>query len=815
MINSSAAFDTSVNANTRTFSARILLNGAEVECDIMKWSATKGACAGQTFSIGSVYSYTANIVVANLAATLENKDIVLEIGVKTGDNQFDYITYGTYTVIKARGTKYATELECVGFIASKLTGSYPARADTTLFSVIETLQEASGLTIHVDPALVNGEVFLLELANQTDAILTDQNDALIITENSNNWVTKAELAQNISGRPLREALGVAAFLLGGFAAEDNEGNIVIKKYSTAEPVLTVSPDRCLGPPVFSEDLFSLSGVKVVADPNYYTLTQDTTVIAGKTYYRQSDGIYIEVDTPEGNPEEQGWYEMIELAYTSGSPIRQVYESTYMSSGIFPHFVENILGYSFMPAVITMSLGDPRLEPWDCILADNVADPEEVYYLVPCHVLESTFDGGFASVITSIGESESEEEVKGPVAEEIERVSNSLPVIDRKATSALSLAADTNQYFWFVGKGLDTGAHITEVPRDVFLADPENGGGNLLARSNGVSIRNGLEELASFSTAGVALKDAGQEVAVFKKDGSVIGSKTGFQTKVSSSGFGLTHGSGAQADIYFGVWGSESSLFIENNSDDDPDIILRAGASAYTQCEIGMYNREADPEYTAIDVVASGLISLHTMHEEIYADSNGFWMRAYSANAARLQVGLAEDTPSIWLGVGSGGVNHGVYSASDNTWLVYLNGDSNAVIPRAGQNTVSSAANLNVTSGGLLRRYASSSRRYKKGITDINTESLNPQNLYGVRVVQFKYKKDYLAEDDIRYDTYIPGFIAEELEEAYPIAVDYENGQAEDWNARYIIPGMLKLIQEQNDRIAKLEASNERKITADL
>lgn len=70
-----------------------------------------------------------------------------------------------------------------------------------------------------------------------------------------------------------------------------------------------------------------------------------------------------------------------------------------------------------------------------------------------------------------------------------------------ATNALSIAGNTNQYFWFAGTGTDTGAHITEIPREEFLADPSNGGGNLLARSNGIAARNGLTELATFGANG--------------------------------------------------------------------------------------------------------------------------------------------------------------------------------------------------------------------------------------------------------------------------------------------------------------------------
>lgn len=61
-----------------------------------------------------------------------------------------------------------------------------------------------------------------------------------------------------------------------------------------------------------------------------------------------------------------------------------------------------------------------------------------------------------------------------------------------------IAGNTAQHFWMTEEGTDTGAHITEVTQEEFLADPTNGGGNLLARSNGIAVRDGLTDLATFS-----------------------------------------------------------------------------------------------------------------------------------------------------------------------------------------------------------------------------------------------------------------------------------------------------------------------------
>lgn len=73
-----------------------------------------------------------------------------------------------------------------------------------------------------------------------------------------------------------------------------------------------------------------------------------------------------------------------------------------------------------------------------------------------------------------------------------------------AEQAQKIAGNTNQYFWHTQEGTDTGAHITEIPQEEFLADPNNGGGNLLARSNGIAARDGLTELAQFGANGATI-----------------------------------------------------------------------------------------------------------------------------------------------------------------------------------------------------------------------------------------------------------------------------------------------------------------------
>lgn len=125
-------------------------------------------------------------------------------------------------------------------------------------------------------------------------------------------------------------------------------------------------------------------------------------------------------------------------------------------------------------------------------------------------------------------------------------------------------------------------------------------------------------------------------------------------------------------------------------------------------------------------------------------------------------------------------------------------------------TSSAAANVRCQDGtnGWLATSATSSKRYKHAITDITDEKLNPQRLYDLQVRQFVYNDDYLDENDQRYGMTVCGFIAEEVEEKYPVACEYnDDNMPENWDIRYIVPPMLKLIQQQHEEIEKIKSDN--------
>ena len=124
-------------------------------------------------------------------------------------------------------------------------------------------------------------------------------------------------------------------------------------------------------------------------------------------------------------------------------------------------------------------------------------------------------------------------------------------------------------------------------------------------------------------------------------------------------------------------------------------------------------------------------------------------------------------------------------------------------------TVSYATNMFVGNTGIYTRTTkTSSKTVKHDIKPVENSDLDPKKLYEARVVQFKYNQEdvKLDEGDCRYGKDLIGFIIEDLDEKYPIAVDRPSDNVKEWtwNEQYMIPAMLKLIQDQKKEITCLE-----------
>ena len=138
-----------------------------------------------------------------------------------------------------------------------------------------------------------------------------------------------------------------------------------------------------------------------------------------------------------------------------------------------------------------------------------------------------------------------------------------------AIEAKSIADNTNQYFWNEETGTDTGAHITEVPQDEWndsTSPNYHSGGNLLARSNGIAIRDGMQELAVLEQAGLMVKTNDSN------DNEVVIANLGFGDGNVGASSGLE-----QSPYYtFGTRKTSTTEYSNSRTYDVGDVVLYDG-----------------------------------------------------------------------------------------------------------------------------------------------------------------------------------------------------------------------------------------------
>ena len=166
-------------------------------------------------------------------------------------------------------------------------------------------------------------------------------------------------------------------------------------------------------------------------------------------------------------------------------------------------------------------------------------------------------------------------------------------------------------------------------------------------------------------------------------------------------------------------------------------------------------------------------------------------------------------PNAYVSAGDARIAYssGIYVQVSSTGVV-MNGNVYTLDAFYNQDasTSANAANTRMDTDGRTRRSTASSARFKEEIVSLSTVAdLDPSKLLDLPIRAFKFKSDYLDATDNRSGVLVPGLIAEEVAEHYPIAADRGNdGVVENWNERFVIPGMLALIQDLHARVETLE-----------
>lgn len=160
--------------------------------------------------------------------------------------------------------------------------------------------------------------------------------------------------------------------------------------------------------------------------------------------------------------------------------------------------------------------------------------------------------------------------------------------------------------------------------------------------------------------------------------------------------------------------------------------------------------------------------------------------------------------------------------NSNVFGISNDGQERMYFVGAYNRTYTSNVEVVITSAGTFGRYASSSRKYKTDIISIEENLkkqrpmtmmvddeiepiINPDGLYEIPVMQYKYIDGYLAHDDKKIDKDIIGIMAEDVAKYYPTATIYDDdGNPEAWQKEPILVGMLYLLQKQKKEIDNLK-----------
>lgn len=230
MIETSALFSQKVAESSRQFRARLLDGDKVISGDIRSVRIHKGACGESVFSPGSVFSSYIEVAIDGCEDILQDKELMLQIGLVLDEETVEYVDMGYYTVTKPTKSAHQLTFTAHGRIAAKLYAK-PTWVETPrnpkFRTAADKITEASGVPV-------------------------------IFKDFEPNFVVPAI----ISGMTSYEVLQVITFALGAFATEDNAGNIVISKFTT-DNQQEFDSDATIFPSTFNEYDFTITGVKIV------------------------------------------------------------------------------------------------------------------------------------------------------------------------------------------------------------------------------------------------------------------------------------------------------------------------------------------------------------------------------------------------------------------------------------------------------------------------------------------------------------------------------------------------------------------------
>lgn len=491
-----------------------------------------------------------------------------------------------------------------------------------------------------------------------------------------------------------------------------------------------------------------------------------------------------------------------ISGTDDNPIESGYGKAinffnpYMTQPILDTIASEILPFTYLAAEVTHR-GNPAWEVGDIIRVESGEG-----YNIPVMSQTMEFGTKLSTVMKSYGASD-EEESSTRVVPDIKEVQRQLPEI-KQALSEIneSLLSGDAGYMEFIMETIDgierlSGFRIMDTP---VLTDTTKG---WQANKNGIGWSS--DGFKSISKLGLDMAN-GRIYADQIAAGAIITNsfKIGDAMSFDGTTGEITFGSKVKMS-----WESiEDQPPIPSNLSDlnnDEGFIDSSAATQITNSAISTATIRANQIEAGSFTMTGGSINI---------TASGLYDNRISLSYGSREVNICP--ANITLGdteIYSDSVNCGdSILQSDGVYNLNGRGEFGKVFLHSPSSGTGSANVRRVSNTYQLCLVDDGSRRnLKKDIKPIENPELDPRRLYDVEVVQFKYRTEYLDnENDCRYNRDLVGFIVDDMIDIYPVAVDLnESGEIETWNERYLIPPMLALIQQQKKEIDELREKIER------
>lgn len=285
--------------------------------------------------------------------------------------------------------------------------------------------------------------------------------------------TTQVITASMNGLTTYQAIQVLTSVIGGYAVDRSDGNVHIYLFNDTSN-LAVDTSLMNTLPEVEEQDYSITGIRCVVS--------------------------------EASADSTG--DIAEVGYEQGSPVNLIFNDQYMTQSMFTTMATNLIGYTYRPGKINLSLGNPRLEGNDVL---QVTDADGSVYVVPCHQIRHIYDGGFRTEITAVSGSNIDNSIGSvaPLQDFIKNTSQNFVKVENEIENL----AEGIQYFWHDNDG----AHVSTIPQSSYiLHSPGSTCYEVLITSSQIIFRRGFTgiygtqwqwvNLGIYANDGITLKD---------------------------------------------------------------------------------------------------------------------------------------------------------------------------------------------------------------------------------------------------------------------------------------------------------------------